>query len=38
LQESGFQDRTDIQTMFDYLDLDEGRDPRHRNWGHNGEF
>src|ERR1700732_3773375 len=38
LQESGFQDRTDIQTMFDYLDLDEGRDPRHRNWDQNGEF
>jgi gluconokinase len=38
LQESGFQDRTDIETMFDYLDLDEGRDPRQRNWGHNGEF
>src|ERR1700739_2924427 len=32
LAESGFQDRTDIETMFDYLDLDEGRDPRHRTW------
>jgi hypothetical protein len=32
LKESGFQDRTDIETMFDYLDLDEGRDPRHLNW------
>jgi Domain of unknown function (DUF5069) len=31
LIESGFQDRTDIETMFDYFDLDEGRDPRHRN-------
>jgi hypothetical protein len=31
LAESGFQDRADIETMFDYLDLDEGRDPRHRN-------
>ena len=38
LQESGFQDRTDIQTMFEYIDLDEGRDPRHRNWDRNGEF
>jgi hypothetical protein len=28
LQESGLADRTDIQTMFDYIDLDEGRDPR----------
>jgi Domain of unknown function (DUF5069) len=37
LKESGFQDRTDIETMFDYLDLDEGRDPRHRNWDHNRE-
>lgn len=25
LRESGFEDRTDIQTMFDYMDLDEGR-------------
>jgi hypothetical protein len=30
LKESGFDDRTDIETMFDYFDLDEGRDPRHR--------
>lgn len=28
LEEGGFSDRTDIQTMFDYIDLDEGRDPR----------
>ena len=27
LKEGGFDDRTDIQTMFDYIDLDEGRDP-----------
>jgi gluconokinase len=27
LKEGGFEDRTDIQTMFDYIDLDEGRDP-----------
>lgn len=26
-RESGFQDRADIQTLFDYIDLDEGRDP-----------
>lgn len=26
--ESGFSDRDDIQTFFDYIDLDEGRDPR----------
>ncbi len=25
LKEGGFQDRTDIQTIFDFLDLDEGR-------------
>jgi Domain of unknown function (DUF5069) len=30
LIESGFEDRTDIETMFDYFDLDEGRDPRDR--------
>jgi hypothetical protein len=30
LAEGGFSDRTDIQTMFDYIDLDEGRDPRDR--------
>lgn len=28
--ESGFSDRDDIQTFFDYIDLDEGRDPRSR--------
>jgi hypothetical protein len=27
-KEGGFADRDDIQTMFDYIDLDEGRDPR----------
>ena len=37
LKESGFENRTDIDTMFDYLDLDEGRDPRHRTWDYNGE-
>lgn len=26
--EGGFSDRDDIQTLFDYIDLDEGRDPR----------
>ena len=26
--EGGFTDRDDIETMFDYIDLDEGRDPR----------
>jgi gluconokinase len=25
LAQGGFQDRTDIQTIFDYIDLDEGR-------------
>jgi hypothetical protein len=30
LQEGGFEHRTDIQTMFDYIDLDEERDPRDR--------
>ena len=25
--ESGFPDRADIQTFFDYIDVDEGRDP-----------
>lgn len=30
LEESGFTDRTDIQTFFEYIDLDEGRDPRSR--------
>jgi gluconokinase len=28
LKESGFEDRTDILTSFDYIELDEGRDPR----------
>ena len=28
--ESGFSEREDIQTFFDYIDLDEGRDPRTR--------
>lgn len=28
--ESGFPERTDIQTFFDYIDMDEGRDPRNR--------
>jgi len=27
LKELGCEDRTDIQTSFDYIDLDEGRDP-----------
>ncbi|MDZ4789011.1 MAG: DUF5069 domain-containing protein [Blastochloris sp.] len=27
LLEGGFENRTDIETMFDYIDLDEGRDP-----------
>ncbi|MCX7713194.1 MAG: DUF5069 domain-containing protein [Chthoniobacterales bacterium] len=27
LAEGGWQNRTDIQTFFDYIDLDEGRDP-----------
>lgn len=30
LREGGFENRTDIETMFDYIDLDEGRDPRDR--------
>lgn len=30
LEEGGFSNRTDIQTMFDYIDLDEGRDPKNR--------
>jgi hypothetical protein len=29
-QESGFSERDDIETFFDYIDLDEGRDPRSR--------
>ncbi len=28
LKEAGFEGRTDIQTMFDFIDLDEGRDPK----------
>ena len=28
LREGGFEQRQDIQTFFDYIDLDEGRDPR----------
>jgi hypothetical protein len=27
LAEGGFQNRPDIQTIFDYMELDEGRDP-----------
>ena len=27
-RESGISDRDDIQTFFDYIDIDEGRDPR----------
>lgn len=27
LAEGGFEKRTDIQTFFDFIDLDEGRDP-----------
>jgi len=27
LKEGGFENRTDIHTMFDFIDLDEGRDP-----------
>lgn len=30
LKEAGQEHRTDIQTMFDYIDLDEGRDPANR--------
>jgi gluconokinase len=28
LREGGFEDRTDVQTFFGFIDLDEGRDPR----------
>lgn len=28
LREGGYEDRSDIQTFFDFIDLDEGRDPR----------
>jgi gluconokinase len=27
LKEGGFEGRTEIETMFDFIDLDEGRDP-----------
>lgn len=30
LREGGFETRTDVQTFFDYIDLDEDRDPRKR--------
>lgn len=30
-KESGFGGRDDIQTSFDYIEMDEGRDPRERN-------
>ena len=30
LQDGGFGTRTDIQTFFDFIDLDEGRDPSER--------
>ena len=33
LQELGCSDRTDIQTFFDFIDLDEGRDPRLKKQG-----
>ncbi len=29
LAEGGWKDRSDIQTFFDYIDLDEGRQPRY---------
>jgi hypothetical protein len=29
-RESGFPERDDIQTFFDYIDMDEGRDPKGR--------
>jgi hypothetical protein len=29
-RESGIPDREDIQTLFDYIDFDEGRDPAAR--------
>jgi hypothetical protein len=31
LREGNFEDRTDIVTFFDFIDLDEERDPRSRN-------
>ncbi len=27
-RENGIENRTDIETMFDYIDIDEGRDPK----------
>ena len=30
LKEGGFENRADIQTFFDFIDLDEGRDPSAR--------
>ena len=30
LKEIGCEDRTDIETTFDFIDLDEGRDPREK--------
>ena len=30
LKEGGFENRTDIQTFFDFIDLDEDRDPAKR--------
>jgi Domain of unknown function (DUF5069) len=33
LREGGFEGRADVQTIFDYIDLDEGRDPRQRSAG-----
>jgi hypothetical protein len=29
-RESGFPERDDIQTFFEYIDMDEGRDPRRK--------
>ncbi len=29
-KEGGFAERDDVETMFDFIDLDEGRDPRER--------
>ena len=28
-KEGGFEDRADIRTMFDFIDADEGREPRY---------
>jgi hypothetical protein len=30
LKEINCENRTDIQTFFDFIDLDEGRDPREK--------